>query len=148
MNEQGRQTGSFGDELTNAAMIGLVVLFGVALILRAAGSVAAFLTGTPQPAGDPASGVGVLFRPGDPGSALDADGLNSVVYWIVAGLLLAGLATGFWDGPDALANLNPPDRIFEPAMSEDRRESLLTQWRRAVNTVRRHANPESPSLHP
>lgn len=82
---------------SSAPMIGLVVLFGVALILRAAGPVAAFLTGTPQPAGDPASGVGVLFRPGDPGSALDADGLNPVVYWIVAGLLLAGLVTdGLW----------------------------------------------------
>ncbi len=55
--------------------------------------------------------------------------------------MLAGLATGFWDGPDALANLNPPERIFEPAMSQDRRESLLTQWRRAVQTARHHANP-------
>ena len=27
MNEQGRQTGSFGDELTNAAMIGLASAF-------------------------------------------------------------------------------------------------------------------------
>ena len=41
---QGRQSGSFGDELTNAAMIGLVGLFGLALILRGAGSVAAFLS--------------------------------------------------------------------------------------------------------
>ena len=39
---QGRQAGSFGDELTNAALIGLVGMFGVALILRASGSVAAF----------------------------------------------------------------------------------------------------------
>ena len=37
MNSQGRQTGSFGDELTNAAMIGLVGLFGIALVLRAPG---------------------------------------------------------------------------------------------------------------
>ena len=66
MSGQGRQTGSFGDELTNAAMIGLVGLFGVALVLRGAGSVAAFLTGTSQPAGGPASGIGVLFDPGDP----------------------------------------------------------------------------------
>ena len=51
MNGQGRQTGSFGDELTNAAMIGLVILFDVALVLRGAGSVAAFLTGIGQPAG-------------------------------------------------------------------------------------------------
>ena len=47
----GRQTGSFGDELTNAAMIGLVALFGVALVLRAAGTITAWLTGTPQPEG-------------------------------------------------------------------------------------------------
>ncbi len=101
MNGQGRQTGSFGDELTNAAMIGLVVLFGIALVLRGAGSVAAWITGTSQPAGGPASGVGVLFRPGDPASALDAPGLSPVVYWIVASLLLAGLVTGeawAWSG--------------------------------------------------
>lgn len=91
---QGRQTGSFGDELTNAALIGLVGMFSVALILRASGSVAAFLTGTAQPAAGPASGLGVLFNPGDPAAALDADGLNPVVYWIVTALLLAGLCAG------------------------------------------------------
>ena len=94
MTGEGRQTGSFGDELTNAAMIGLVALFGVALVLRAAGAITAWLTGTPQPESGLAAGVGVLFHPGDPGTALDADGLNPVVYWIVAGLLLAGLVTG------------------------------------------------------
>ena len=91
MNSQGRQTGSFGDELTNAAMIGLL---GVALVLRGAGSVAAVLTGTSQPAGGPASGIGVLFDPGDPAGALDAPGLSPVVYWLVTGLLLAVLVTG------------------------------------------------------
>ncbi|WP_417235207.1 type IV secretory system conjugative DNA transfer family protein [Arthrobacter sp.] len=94
---EGRQTGSFGDELTTAAMIGLVGLFGIALILRAAGSVAAFLTGTRQPSAGPASGVGVLFHAGDPATALDDPGLNTIVYWIVAGLLLAILAAaGTW----------------------------------------------------
>ena len=94
MNGQGRQTGSFGDELTNAAMIGLVVLFGVALMLRGAGSVAAWITGTSQPTGGPASGIGVLFDPRDPAAALGAPGLSPVVYWIVASLLLAGLVSG------------------------------------------------------
>lgn len=94
MNGEGRQTGSFGDELTNAAMIGLVALFGVALVLRGAGSVAAFITGTAQPAGGPASGVGVLFHPGDPATALDAPALNPVVYWIVTALLLSVLLGG------------------------------------------------------
>ena len=88
---QGRQAGSFGDELTNAALIGLVGMFGVALILRASGSVAAFLTGTNQPAAGPASGLGVLFNPADPAAALDAAGLNPVVYWIVTGLVLRGV---------------------------------------------------------
>ncbi|WP_181273807.1 type IV secretory system conjugative DNA transfer family protein [Brevibacterium oceani] len=91
---QGRQTGSFGDELTNAALIGLIGMFGVALILRAAGSVAAFLAGSAQPAAGPASGLGVLFNPGDPAAALDAAGLNPVLYWIVTAVLLTALAVG------------------------------------------------------
>ena len=91
---QGRQSGSFGDELTNAAMIGLVGLFGLALILRGAGSVAAFLTGTDQPAAGPASGISVLFRPGDPAAALDAPGMSAVAYWAVTVVLLAGLVAG------------------------------------------------------
>ena len=53
----GRQTGSFGDELTNAAMIGLIGVFALTLLLRGAGSVAAFLTGTAQPLAGPAAGV-------------------------------------------------------------------------------------------
>lgn len=73
-------------------MIGLLGLLGVALVLRSAGSVAAVLTGTSQPAGGPASGIGVLFDPGDPAGALDAPGLSPVVYWLVTGLLLAVLA--------------------------------------------------------
>lgn len=91
---QGRQAGSFGDELTNTLMIGLVALFCLALILRAAGSVAAFLTGTAQPASGPGAGVGVLFRPGDPGAALEAPELNPIVYWIITTLLLTILAAG------------------------------------------------------
>ena len=93
----GRQTGSLGDELTNAAIIALIGAFGVALVLRAAGSVAAFLTGTPQPAAGPASGLGVLFNPTDPATALDAEGLSPVAYWIVTAILLGGLVTaGGW----------------------------------------------------
>ncbi|WP_431978332.1 type IV secretory system conjugative DNA transfer family protein [Propionibacterium freudenreichii] len=70
------------------------MLFGVALILRGAGSVAAWFTGTSQPTGGPASGIGVLFDPGDPASALNAPGLSPVVYWIIASLLHTSLAIG------------------------------------------------------
>lgn len=89
-----RQGGSMGDELTNAALIALIGAFGLALALRGAGSVAAFLSGTPQPTAGPASGLGVLFNPGNPAAALDADDLSPVVYWIVTTLLLATLVAG------------------------------------------------------
>ena len=89
-----RQAGGMGDELTNAALVGLVGMFGIALVLRAAGSVAAFLTGTPQPDVGAAAALAVLFNPGDPATALGADGLNPVVYWLVSAALLGGLAAG------------------------------------------------------
>lgn len=91
MNGQGRQTGPLGDELTTWAMIALVGVFALTAILRAAGTLTAFLTGNPQPSGGIASGVGVLFHPGDPAAALGAPGLNPVIYWIITGLLLAAL---------------------------------------------------------
>ncbi|WP_150461253.1 type IV secretory system conjugative DNA transfer family protein [Nesterenkonia ebinurensis] len=92
-----RQTGSMGEELTNAALVALIGAFGFALILRAAGSVAAFLTGTPQPATGPVSGFGVLLHPGDPATALEAEGLNPAAYWLVTALMLTALtAAGAW----------------------------------------------------
>jgi len=87
-----RQTGGMGDELTTAALIGLIGMFGIALILRAAGSVTAFLTGLPQPDAGPAAGLGVLFNPADPATALSAEGLNPVLYWLVSAVMLGGLA--------------------------------------------------------
>ena len=46
--------------------------------------------------------------------------------------MLAGLATGVWDDAAALADINPPQRTFEPAMSQVRREALLAGWHKAV----------------
>lgn len=94
MNGQGRQTGSMGDELTTWAMIALIGVFTVTAILRLAGTLTALFTGNPQPAGGIASGVGVLFHPGDPATALGAPGLSPVVYWIITALLLAALTAG------------------------------------------------------
>jgi glycerol kinase len=45
---------------------------------------------------------------------------------------LAGLATGFWDSPDEVAEHWAIDRTFEPKMSVDERESLYVGWKRAV----------------
>lgn len=96
MSGQLRPTGSMGDELTNAALIALAALGITAVLLRVAGSVAAFLTGTPGPGAGLGAGAAVLIHPGDPATALDAPGLNVVVYWIVAGILIAGASIGGW----------------------------------------------------
>lgn len=94
---QGRQVGGYGHELTNLALIGLAALLFIAGILRLSGTLAAWLTGIPGPRAGLAAGAGVLFSPGDPATALNAPGLNVVVYWIIAGVQLAGVATlGVW----------------------------------------------------
>lgn len=82
---QGR---GFGDELTNFLMIALIAVFGVAVVLRAAGSVAAFLAGTAQPQVGIAAGVTLLFSPTNPAEVLQAPGLNAILYWSIAILLL------------------------------------------------------------
>ncbi len=56
--------------------------------------------------------------------------------------MLAGLTVNFWDGPDALAHLNPPEQTFVPTMSEDQRQTLLEAWHRAVQTTRAHGNTQ------
>ncbi|MGO3658127.1 TraM recognition domain-containing protein [Micrococcaceae sp. AOP34-BR2-30] len=80
--------------LALGALISAAVLTG---LLRVAGSVAAFLTGLPEPSGGFTSGVGVLATPADPGAALGADGLNPFLYWTVVAVVLGVLgAAGFF----------------------------------------------------
>jgi len=66
-------------------------------LLRVAGSVAAFLTGFPEPSGGFTSAVGVLASPADPGAPLGAEGLNPFVYWTVVAVFVCVLgAAGFF----------------------------------------------------
>ena len=88
---QGRPGQPMGDELTNILLIAIGGMLGVAFVLRAAGSVAAFVTGSPQPTAGAAGGVAMFFDPADPGGQLGADGLNPVVYWAIAALMLTAL---------------------------------------------------------
>ena len=76
------------DDLVNLGL-GLIAAVGViAAILRLAGSVAAWLSGTQQPTEGWEAGFRLLSRPGDPGAALGADGLTSWVYWLVLALMM------------------------------------------------------------
>jgi len=87
-----RPTGPLGDELTNLG-IGLLIAAAVlAGILRGAGSLAAWITGTGQPASGIESGLSVLLHPGDPAVPLGAPGLSAVAYWITAAVLILAAA--------------------------------------------------------
>src|SRR5215203_35975 len=46
---------------------------------------------------------------------------------------LAGLAVGYWDGPDDVTNNWALDREFTPAMDAARRERLFRGWKKAVS---------------
>ena len=76
------------DSMANAglALLGIVAMLGV--ILRAAGSLTALVTGHDQPTGGPFTGVIILFHLADPGSAIGGDNLNPIAYWVTAVLLL------------------------------------------------------------
>lgn len=97
MTSPARPAGSLGDELTNALLVLLVGVAGLAAILRLAGNIAAFLSGADQPKAGPAAGAAVLFNPTNPAGALASDALNPVLYWIIAGLLVLVLGyVGWW----------------------------------------------------
>jgi glycerol kinase len=49
---------------------------------------------------------------------------------------LAGLATGFWRDRSELEQAVRAERVFEPQMSADERDSLYAGWRRAVDRSR------------
>ena len=44
----------------------------------------------------------------------------------------AGLAVGYWDGPDEISRLWSLDRAWAPSMAESRRSELYTRWHSAV----------------
>lgn len=89
--------GPLGDELTNLGLGALAAGVVLAVVLRGAGSVTAWITGVDQPAAGVAAGLGVLAHPTRPGVPLGAPGLNPVVYWLTAAsLILAGTVSVWW----------------------------------------------------
>lgn len=49
---------------------------------------------------------------------------------------LARLSSGVWASCEEISSLWRVDRVFEPSMSEDRRDYLMNQWVRAVGRAR------------
>lgn len=48
---------------------------------------------------------------------------------------LAGLAVGYWNSADELANHENTERVFQPAMAEEERTELYAGWQRAVKAA-------------
>ncbi|MET0860353.1 MAG: TraM recognition domain-containing protein [Microbacterium sp.] len=92
-----RPQATLGDELANlgvALLIGAAVL---AVLMRGAGTVAAWVTGAALPAGGPETGLTVFFYPGNPSDALHAPGLHPIAYWLTVIVLLGcSGAAGIW----------------------------------------------------
>ncbi|MCI4658505.1 type IV secretory system conjugative DNA transfer family protein [Cryobacterium zhongshanensis] len=115
-----RPQGTLGDELAN---VGIGLLIGTALfalLLRGAGAVAAWATGSVQPAGGPEAGLAVLLEPGHPSAALQAPGLSPVAYWLTATLLIglaAAAALWLWRMLRAAARMAKADPHRIPGLA-------------------------------
>lgn len=88
MNRPAPSGGS--DAFANIALAALAGGIALTAALRAAGSIAAWLSGLPQPTEGFTAGLGVFTNPGDPAAALGAPGLNAVLFWLVATVLIVG----------------------------------------------------------
>jgi type IV secretion system protein VirD4 len=108
-----RAQGSLGDELANLG-IGLLMCSAVlALLLRLAGTVAAWATGIGPPAGGPETGLAVLLDPSNPSVAMQAPGLHPLPYWLTASIMVVAVGapgTLLWrrlHNPQRAARIDP-----------------------------------------
>jgi type IV secretion system protein VirD4 len=95
MNPGGR---GVDDELVDIGLVLVLGLSALAVVLRLAGTVAAWATFSASPTGRAEAGVRVLADPADPAGALGADGLNPIAYWFVVALMLAVAGGVTWLG--------------------------------------------------
>jgi type IV secretion system protein VirD4 len=121
MTARGRPVDS---ELTSTALLLLCAATLLALLLRAAGSLAAFATGTAQPTRGAAAGLHVLAHPGSPGTALGDRELSTVAYWTALVLIVTALVALAWTVWLLLARLrhhsaHDPRRIQGTATRRD-----------------------------
>jgi glycerol kinase len=59
---------------------------------------------------------------------------------------LAGLAVGLWNSPDELASARRRERLFEPAMAAEQRDSLYRGWLSAVDRVRSNSGTNEKDI--
>lgn len=91
MNPAGR---SVDDALVNLGLVLIAAVGVLASLLRLAGTVAAWLSGSSRPAGGVEVGLRVVTDPLDPANALASPGLSTVAYWVVLAVMVAAVAVG------------------------------------------------------
>lgn len=121
-----------GDELTNLALGALVALLTLSAVLRFAANLAALVTGHTLPDGGPASGLGVLASPTDPGRVVDAACLNPFVYWLAVAVLLGGCGVLAWVVWRTAASLRTPSAHTSKAGLATARDLARSASRRAL----------------
>lgn len=84
------------DSMTNVGIGLLIAAFTTLGLLRLAGTVAAWISGLPQPTGGITAALGVLTDPLNPGTPLGAPDLNPIIYWVTIAVLLGVLGTAGW----------------------------------------------------
>jgi len=124
MNPRGH---SVDDELVNVALGGVVGLVSLAALLRAAGTVGAWVSGHPQPRGGLEAGVRVLAHPGDPASAMGGGPGAPWLFWAVFVLLsaLIGVVCGLvwrWIRSLGTQSRRDPSRLAGVATAADVRQ--------------------------
>jgi glycerol kinase len=142
------------DPYARGALVGLTRGTGRAHLARAALESIAYQTVDAVRAMEAASGVELEELKADGGAVhngwlmsfqADVLGVPVVVPEIsettaLGAAYLAGVATGLWSEPDVRSMWRRAAR-YEPSMSEDRRESLLAEWHRAVERARGWEHP-------
>ncbi|WP_083460445.1 TraM recognition domain-containing protein [Jiangella muralis] len=127
----------------------MVVAVVVAGLLRLAGTITAFVTGSPAPTVGVTSGLTVLASPSRPGDALGTPDLDPVIFWAVVALQVAILTAAGWGGwrlfTSTRASAVDPRRLPGTASrSEITRVASARVLRRRATTLR----PSLPSSRP
>lgn len=130
------------DTLVNLALFLVGCLGGLTVVLRLAGTLAAWASGTRHPTGGLAQGFGVLTQPKDPGAALGAIGLPPLVYWTTVTVMLALVLGGVWSGWRVLTGIRhgaarDPRRLGGVATTRDVAQSASTKALLARGTTLR-----------
>jgi type IV secretion system protein VirD4 len=93
---QTRGARSSSGPVENVLLVGLVGAVVVAGVLYAAGAVAAWLMGLHAPSGGPAAGFAAFAHPGSPGRGFGLPGLNPVLFWGLATVMVGVVGATGW----------------------------------------------------